>query len=89
MPFSPNVHKYMQMLLSKEGRICLRPQKIWTSLRKMISLFYESSVRKETSTSDNDWLKLLWTDWFENLSDKFALKQKVKMLFSLTNHGQV
>ena len=34
-----------------------------------------SSVRNKASPSDNDWLKLLQTDWFENLSDKFTLKQ--------------
>ena len=38
-----------------------------------------SSVRNKASLSDSDWLKLLRTDWFENLSDKFILKQKVKM----------
>ena len=27
---------------------------------------------------DNDWLKFLWTDWLENLSDNFTLKQIVK-----------
>ena len=37
------------------------------------------SVRNRVNPSDNDWLKLLWTDWFENLSDKFTLKQIVKM----------
>ena len=36
-------------------------------------------VRNKANPLDNNWLKLLWTDWFENLSDKFALKQIVKM----------
>ena len=34
-------------------------------------------VRNKASPSDNDWLKLLRTDWFENLLDKFTLKQIV------------
>ena len=36
------------------------------------------SVRNRASPSDNDWLKLLRTDWFGNLSDKFTLEQIVK-----------
>ena len=38
-----------------------------------------NSVRNKASPSDNDWLKLLRYDWFENLSDKFILKQIVKI----------
>ena len=38
-----------------------------------------SSVRNKASPTDNDWLKSLRTDWFENLSDKFTLEQIVKM----------
>ena len=37
------------------------------------------SVRNKASPSGNDWLKLLWTDWFGNMSDIFILKQIVKM----------
>ena len=29
-----------------------------------------TSVRNKASPSDNEWLELLRTDWFENLSDK-------------------
>ena len=36
------------------------------------------SDRNKASPSDSDWLKLLWTNWFQNLSDKFTLKQIVK-----------
>ena len=33
------------------------------------------SVRNKASPSDNDWIKLLRSDWYENRSDKFILKQ--------------
>ena len=36
------------------------------------------SIGDKAISSDNDWLKLLRTDWFENLTDKFTLKQIVK-----------
>ena len=36
------------------------------------------SVWNKASLLDNDWLKFLWTDWLENLSDNFTLKQIVK-----------
>ena len=36
------------------------------------------SVQNKASLLDNDWLKFLWTDWLENLSDNFTLKQIVK-----------
>ena len=36
------------------------------------------SDRNKASLLDNDWLKFLWTDWLENLSDNFTLKQIVK-----------
>ena len=38
-----------------------------------------SNVRGKSSRSDSDWLKLRWTDWFQNLLDKFTLKQIAKM----------
>ena len=37
------------------------------------------SVHNRASPSDNDWLDLLRTDWFENLPDRLTLKQIVKM----------
>ena len=37
-----------------------------------------NSVRNKVSPPDNDWLKLPWTNLFENLSDKFTLKQMGK-----------
>ena len=36
-----------------------------------------NSDRNKASPSDNDWLKLLRIDWFENQSDIFTLKQIV------------
>ena len=36
------------------------------------------SVQNKASPLDNDWLQFLWTDWLENLSDSFTLKQIVK-----------
>ena len=42
-----------------------------------------NSVRNKASSSDNDWLMLLRTDWFENLSDKFTLKQTAKRTVQL------
>ena len=38
-----------------------------------------SSVRNKASPSDSDLLKLLRTDWFQNLLDKFTLKQIVRI----------
>ena len=50
-----------------------------------------TAIPTDSFDAFNDWLKLLCTDWFENLSDKFTLKQIVKMIvqsekscFSLT-----
>ena len=48
---------------------------LWTSRQK------STSVQNKASPSDSDWLKLLRTDCFKNLSDK--------KLFSPKNHGSV
>ena len=53
---------------------------------------YSDSIRNKASPwgpSDNVWLKLLRTDWSENLSDKFTLKQLVKTTVQSENHGLV
>ena len=31
-----------------------------------------NSVRNKSIPSDSDWLKLLWSDWFENISEKLS-----------------
>ena len=35
-------------------------------------IFVGSSVQNKASPSDNEYLKLLWSNWFENLSDNFS-----------------
>ena len=56
-------------------RITLHQVKLF---RSTVAKKWHASVRNKASPSDNDWLKLFRTDWFENLSDKFTLKQIVK-----------
>ena len=48
-------------------------------LSMRLSVWVTLSVRNKSSPSDNGWLKLLRTDKSENLSDKFTLKQIVKI----------
>ena len=43
---------------------------IWLKMCTM-NIYDTVSVPNKASSSDNDWLKLLRTDWLENLSDKF------------------
>ena len=53
----------------------------WKSLHYLYpENYYLFSVQNKASPSDNFWLKLPRTDWFENLSDKFTLKQIVKQI---------
>ena len=54
----------------------------WTTVRMNNGMKCLFSVRNKVSPSDNDRLKLLRTDWCENLSDKFTLKQIVKTTVS-------
>ena len=48
--------------------------KFYGALLRAVSPVFEIRPVRRT----NEWLKLLWTDWFQNLSDIFTLKLIVK-----------
>ena len=68
--FTQILKKVLNFLVAMLG---YHPEQNLGGLRTTVNTFL-GSVRNKASPSDNDWLKLLWTDWFENLSDKFTLK---------------